>query len=115
VALPEGCQLTESHLLFWELATEGQLNDSDRIYEYCCTVACTNALRPLGMVEVVRHAVPDLTDGEMLQWGNRYLDAEASHGYTAAGYVLCELRLPVRPMVGPITRSFGLEGEDRPV
>jgi hypothetical protein len=98
MALPDGCELTESRLLFWELATELQLADRDKLYEYCCTVACTNALRPLGMVEVVRHGIPALSDGEVLHWGNRQLDATSGRSYAAAGYVLCELRLPVQPM-----------------
>jgi hypothetical protein len=102
VALPDSCELTATHLIFWELATETQLADTDKLYEFCCAVACTNALRPLGMVEVVRHPIPALGDGELLQWGNRHLAAEAGHSYAAAGYVLCQLRLPVQPMGSPV-------------
>jgi hypothetical protein len=98
MALPDSCELTPTHLVFWELASEPQLEDTDKLYEFCCTVACTNLLRPLGMVEVVRHPFPDLTDGQVLRWGNRSLAAEAGRGYRESGYVLCELRLPVQPM-----------------
>jgi hypothetical protein len=102
MALPESCELTPTHLVFWELATETQLVDIDKLYEFCCTVACTNALRPLGMVEVVRHPLPELADGESLLWGGRTLVAEAGREYAAAGYVLCELRLPVQGMGAPV-------------
>jgi len=98
MALPDGCELTPSHLVFWELATADQLVDTDRLYEFCCTVACTNGLRPLGAVDVVAHPFPDLGPAEVLAWGNRALTAEAGRAYAAAGYVLCELRLPVQPM-----------------
>lgn len=102
MALPDGCELTSTHLLFWELATEPQLEDVDKLYEFCCTVACTHALRPLGPVEVVRHPYPDLSDGEVLFWGNRQLPAEDGRTYLASGYVLCELRLPVQSMGAPV-------------
>jgi hypothetical protein len=102
VTLPDSCELTPTHLVFWELASEPQLVDTEKLYEFCCTVACTNALRPLGMVEVVRHPFPDLTDGQVLLWGRRQLSSQASRTYMASGYVLCELRLPVQPMGAPV-------------
>jgi hypothetical protein len=102
MALPDSCELTPTHLVFWELATEPQLNDTDKLYEFCCTVACTNALRPLGPVEVVRHPFPNLSEGEVVLWGNRHLSAEAGKTYMASGYVLCQLRLPVQSMGAPI-------------
>lgn len=111
MALPDGCEVTPSHLVFWELANETQLADVDRLYEYCCTVACTNAFRPLGQVEVVRHEFPELTDGAALPWGNRSLDAAAARAYAADGYVLCELRLPVQPMGAPVPPGISV---DRP-
>jgi hypothetical protein len=98
VALPDGCELTATHLVFWELATEVQLGDVEKLYEFCCTVACTNALRPLGPVEVVRRPIPALAGDETAIWGNRSLTASAAAGYQAQGFVLCELRLPVQPM-----------------
>jgi hypothetical protein len=102
MALPDSCELTATHLVFWELATETQLAETDKLYEFCCTVACTNALRPLGGVEVVRQPLPDMSDGQLLQWGNRQLAADAGRTYAAAGYVLCQLRLPVQPMGAPV-------------
>jgi hypothetical protein len=102
MALPDGCELTSTHLVFWELATPDQLGDTDKLYEFCCTVACTNALRPLGAVEVVRHAFPELFGSEVLAWGSRSLAADASQSYAAQGYVLCELRLPVQAMGAPV-------------
>lgn len=102
MALPDSCQLTPTHLVFWELASEPQLTDTEKLYEFCCTVACTNALRPLGMVEVVRHPFPEMTDGQAMLWGSRHLTAEAADTYMASGYVLCELRLPVQPMGSPV-------------
>jgi hypothetical protein len=102
MALPDGCELTPTHLVFWELASETQLADTDKLYEFCCTVACTNALRPLGAVEVVRHPFPKLDDGQVMLWGNRQLSTEAGRTYMASGYVLCELRLPVQPMGAPV-------------
>jgi hypothetical protein len=102
MALPDSCELTATHLIFWELATETQLADTDKLYEFCCTVACTNALRPLGPVEVVQQAIPDLGDGELLQWGSRHLAADAGQSYAEAGYVLCQLRLPVQSMGSPV-------------
>jgi len=36
MALPDGCELTESHLVFWELVTEPLLADVDAHYERCC-------------------------------------------------------------------------------
>jgi hypothetical protein len=102
MALPEGCELTQNHLVFWELASEAQLTDTEKLYEFCCTVACTNALRPLGAVEVVQHSIPDLADGQVLLWGDRQLTAEAGRDFRDSGYVLCELRLPVQPMGSPV-------------
>ncbi|HUZ08999.1 MAG TPA: hypothetical protein VMU76_02420 [Acidimicrobiales bacterium] len=102
MALPDGCEVTPTHLVFWELASEPQLADTDKLYEFCCTAACTNAFRPLGPVEVVRHPYPDLGDGEVLLWGDRQLTAEAGRTYMASGHVLCELRLPVQPMGAPV-------------
>ena len=105
MALPDSCELTATHLIFWELASEPQLADTAKLYEFCCTVACTNALRPLGAVEVVRHPFPTLDDGQVLLWGNRQLAAEAGRTYRESGYVLCELRLPVQPMGAPVYRG----------
>jgi len=102
MALPDSCQLTPTHLVFWELASEPQLADTDKLYEFCCTVACTNALRPLGLVEVVRHPFPNMDQGQAMLWGNRRLSAEAADTYRGSGYVLCELRLAVQPMGAPI-------------
>jgi hypothetical protein len=102
MALPDGCELTPTHLVFWELAPEPLLADTDKLYEFCCTVACTNAMRPLGQVEVVRHPYPDLGDGEVAMWGSRALAADAAASYAAQGYVLCELRLPVQSMGAPV-------------
>jgi hypothetical protein len=98
MALPDTCEMTETHLVFWELASEAQLADADKLYEYCCTIACTNALRPLGTVEVEQYPIPELGDGEVLRWGTRHLDADAGRSYASSGYVLCQLRLPVQPM-----------------
>jgi hypothetical protein len=102
MALPESCELTSTHLVFWELATAAQLTDTDKLYEFCCTVACTNALRPLGMVEVAQQPLPVFGDNETLVWGTRTLDADAGRAYAAQGYVLCELRLPVQSMGSPV-------------
>lgn len=98
MSLPDGCEVTGTHLVFWELSTEEQLAQTDRLYEFCCTVACTNALRPLGAVEVISHAIPEVTGDEVFFWGPRQLTAQAAASYAAAGYVLCELRLPVQSM-----------------
>ena len=98
MALPDSCQLSETHLSFWEVAADAQLAEADKLYEYCCTVACTNGLRPLGPVEVSRGEIPDLAEGEVLQWGQRYLTSDAAETYKQQGYLLCVLRLPVRPM-----------------
>ncbi|HEY2332220.1 MAG TPA: hypothetical protein VGH94_09880 [Acidimicrobiales bacterium] len=98
MALPDGCELTDTHLVFWELSTPAQLNDVEKLYEHCCTVACTNALRPLGMVEIEQRPLPDLGEGEVLVWGTRSLEAAAGQAFAAQGYVLCQLRLPVQPM-----------------
>jgi hypothetical protein len=98
MALPDSCELTTTHLVFWELADERQLADVDRLYEYCCTVACTNGLRPLGMVEVTAHSWPALGTGEVLRWGQRTVAADDAGSYARQGMVLCQLRLPVRPM-----------------
>ncbi len=98
MALPDSCELSETHLLFWEVAADTQLAETDRLYEYCCTVACTNGLRPLGPVEVTRGEIPDLAGGEVLSWGKRYLSSDAAETYKQQGYLLCLLRLPVQPM-----------------
>jgi hypothetical protein len=102
MALPDGCEVTESHLVFWELATDAQLGDVDKLYEFCCTVACTNGLRPLGMVEVVRHDLPAIAVGESMLWGSRSLTAEAALEYSSQGFVLCQLLLPVQAMGAPV-------------
>jgi hypothetical protein len=96
--LPDSCQLTPSHLVFWELATPAQLADEDKLYEYCCTIACTNALRPMGTVDVRSEAIPHLADEQQMLWGRRSLTAQAAKEYTVQGFVLCELRLPVQPI-----------------
>ena len=90
MALPDSCELTQTHLVFWELASEAQLIDTEKLYEFCCTVACTNALRPLRHVEVVRHSIPDLADGQVLLWGNRQLTAEAGRDFER--FWLCVVR-----------------------
>lgn len=102
MALPDGCEATATHLVFWELATLEQLADEDKLYEFCCTVACTNAYRPLGPVETIAHAIPELEDGAAISWGGRALSAEAAATYAREGFVLCELRLPVQPMGAPV-------------
>jgi hypothetical protein len=102
MALPDGCEVTESHLVFWELATDTQLDDVDKLYEFCCTVACTNALRPLGPVEVVRQELPALAAGESMLWGSRTLSADAAREYATQGFVLCQLLLPVQAMGAPV-------------
>jgi hypothetical protein len=112
VALPDGCERTATHLVFWELATEAQLDDTDKLYEFCCTVSCTNGLRPLGPVDIVRHPLPDLSDDEVMVWGGRSLTAPSARGYAAEGYVLCELRLPIQPMGAPVPHGISV---DRPL
>lgn len=111
MALPDGCEVTATHLVFWELAPETQLADVDKLYEFCCTVACTNAFRPLGPVEVVRHPYPDIGPGGAVAWGSRFLAADAAASYESQGYVLCELRLPVQPMGSPVPPGIS---ESRP-
>jgi hypothetical protein len=106
MALPDGCEVTGSHLVFWELATETQLEDVDKLYEFCCTVACTNALRPLGPVEVEREALPELAPGETYLWGTRSLTADAALAYTEQGFVLCRLLLPVQAMGAPVPQGI---------
>jgi hypothetical protein len=49
-------------------------------------------------VEVSRGEIPDLAEGEVLQWGKRYLTSDAAETYKQQGYLLCVLRLPVKPM-----------------
>jgi hypothetical protein len=105
MALPESCTLTDTHLVFSELATAEQLADEDSIYEHCCFIACTNALRPLGPVEAAQAAIPELDLGTSMMWGNRVLSAAAAEEYRAQGLLLCELRLRVEPMAGA---SLGL-------
>ena len=96
MALPDSCELTPTHLLFWELATESQLTDTEKLYEYCCTVACTNALRPLGPVEIRSRPIVTLADGEVARWGQRTLTADAARDLHQSG--LCPLRAaPARP------------------
>jgi hypothetical protein len=102
VALPDSCELTASHLVFWELATRAQSEDVERLYEHCCMIACTNFLRPLGDLEVTVEAIPGVADGGKVVWGSRTLEAEAARAYAAEGYVLCELRLPVQAMSAPV-------------
>jgi len=107
--LPDSCQLTESHLVFSELATEAQLADGDALYEHCCFVACTNGLRPLGPVEIAHGPLPDLEPGTSVLWGTRVLTAEAAVDYRAQGLVLCELRLPVQPMGAMVPPGVSIE------
>jgi hypothetical protein len=109
VPLPDGCEMTGSHLVFWELATEPQLADVDAHYERCCFVACTNALRPLGPVEILPQPLPDLSPGTAIMWGDRTLTAEAADMYRAQGYVLCELRLPVQAMGAAVPPNVSTE------
>ena len=109
MALPDSCELTDTHLVFWELATEQQVADVDKLYEFCCTVACTNALRPLGPVEVVPRPIPTLEPGDVVIWGNRSLTAAAAAEYGAQGFVLCELRLPVQGMGAMVPPGVGQE------
>jgi hypothetical protein len=108
MALPDSCELTPTHLVFWELAKETQLADTEKLYEFCCTVACTNLLRPLGMVEVEHRPIPEMGAGEVLAWGNRQLEAAAGREYAAAGYVLCQLRLPVQQMGAPVPQGISV-------
>lgn len=109
MTLPDGCEVIGAHLVFWELATEDQLAAAEALYEFCCTVACTNALRPLGPVQVVRHTYRDVPEGEVMAWGNRFLTADAARAYAGDGYVLCELRLPVQPMGAPVPPGVARE------
>jgi hypothetical protein len=109
VALPDGCELTDSHLVFWELATAAQLADVDAHYERCCFVACTNGLRPLGPVEILAQPIPELAPGTAVLWGNRSLTAEAAVTYRTQGFVLCEFRLPVQGMGAPVPPDIPLE------
>jgi hypothetical protein len=109
VALPEGCELTESHLVFYELVTEPQLDDVEVHYERCCFVACTNGLRPLGPVEILPRPLPELPPGTATLWGNRALSAEAADDYRDQGYLLCELRLPVQPMGAAVPPDVAME------
>lgn len=102
MSLPDSCELTPTHLVFWEMATEAQLAQTDRLYEFCCTVACTNALRPLGMVDIAHQPIPEVPEGEVFRWGRRTLEPDAARDYAAQGYVLCELKLPVQPMGSPV-------------
>lgn len=102
MVLPDGCEATATHLVFWELATPQQLADEEKLYEFCCTVACTNAYRPLGPVETVAEEIPELEDGAVMSWGGRSLTPDAARAYAAEGYVLCQLRLPVQPMGAPV-------------
>jgi len=109
VALPDGCEMTGTHLVFWELATEPRLADVDAHYERCCFVACTNALRPLGPVEILPRPLPELAPGTEILWGDRSLTAEAADAYRAQGYVLCEFRLPVQPMGAAVPPNVSTE------
>lgn len=109
MALPDGCEMTGSHLVFWELATETQLADVEKLYEFCCTVACTNGLRPMGPVDVVRSEFPVLTADDWLMWGNRSLSSEAAREYATQGFVLCELRLPVQGMSATVPPGISQE------
>jgi hypothetical protein len=109
MALPDGCEVTESHLVFWELASEPQLDDVDKLYEFCCTVACTNGFRPLGPVEIVRHTLPELAPEESVLWGSRSLTGEAARAYADQGFVLCQLRLPVQAMSAVVPQGISVE------
>lgn len=100
MGLPENCSLEAGELVFHELADEATLADTERLYEHTCFVACTNALRPAGPTSVVRFPYPEVAEEEIVLWGGRYLDAAMVDTYRAAGYVLCQLRLPVTAMVG---------------
>ncbi|MFI5053380.1 MAG: hypothetical protein ACHQDE_03380 [Acidimicrobiia bacterium] len=109
MALPDGCEIRGSHLVFCELATEPQLVDVEKLYEFCCTVACTNGLRPMGPVEVVRWDLPALAADESVIWGNRSLTAEAAFQYAEQGFLLCELRLPVQGMSAAVPPGISQE------
>ncbi len=113
--LPDSCELQETHLVFSELATELQLADSDALYEHCCFVACTNGLRPLGPVEVSFGPMPSLDPDTSILWGRRVLTAEAASEYRTAGFVLCELRLPVQPMGAAVPPGVATERPDATV
>jgi hypothetical protein len=102
MALPDSCMLTDTHLVFSELVTAEQLADADSVYEHCCFIACTNALRPLGPVEAAQAAIPELDPGTSMMWGTRVLSADAAEEYRAQGLLLCELRLRVEPMAGAV-------------
>lgn len=104
MSLPESCQLTGTHLVFFELVTDAQLGKADALYEHCCFVACTNGLRPAGPLEVAHAAIPALEEGTSILWGNRELSAEAAGAYEEQGYLLCELRLPVTEMGSPVPK-----------
>jgi len=105
MALPDSCMLTDTHLVFSELVTAEQLADADAIYEHCCFIACTNALRPLGPVEAAQAVIPELDPGTSMMWGTRVLSAEAAEEYRVQGLLLCELRLRVKPHGGRRSRN----------
>lgn len=114
MALPESCRIEGNELVFYELADEPTLANGDGLYEYTCFVACTNRLRPDGVPEVRRFEYPELGAEEATTWGGRYLDGSMLEQYRDAGYVLCQLRLPVLPMGGSDAGEVGPPPADHP-
>ncbi len=100
MALPVECELDGGSLVFWALARPADLEDSEKIFDHTCFIACTNGLRPLGAPEVRTHPYPELAPGTTGYWGQRTMTSESIDQFRDEGYVLCEMRLPVAPMGG---------------
>ncbi|MBW8826824.1 MAG: hypothetical protein JF603_10815 [Acidobacteria bacterium] len=112
--LPDGCHLEGNELVFYELANEETLANEEGLYEHTCFVACTNALRPLGGTTVKRFDYPEIELTEALDWGGRLLTGEAIALYREQGYLMCQLRLPVAPMGGPVPEGAPERPADHP-
>ena len=108
MALPDSCELTPTHLIFWELASEPQSADTAKLYEILVALwPAPTPLRPLGAVEVVRHPFPQPGRRPGAAVGQPSARRpEAGRTYRESGYVLCELRLPVQPMGAPVYRGI---------
>ena len=100
--LPPGCHVEGGELVFYELASEETLADETGLYEHTCFVACTNGLRPLGAPAIVRFEYPAIDPDEVIDWGGRSITPDLLEVYRREGYLLCQLRLPVAPMGGPL-------------
>jgi len=112
MALPVECELQGESLVFWTLARPSDLEDSEKIYDHTCFVACTNGLRPLGAPEVLTHPYPELAPGTKGNWGRRSMTPESIEQFRTEGYVLAELRLPVAQMGGAAMAMGALFHED---